>query len=221
MDKKNIFKLCFYCALMMPLCGCSQKQANKMAKQPLPPKHQMVKPLPSAYMVNNLKDATVAASFSTKDFSWKDGKLSMEVFSEDLYDAAIIRKLKAGDTLVYDGQPIAVKNVSFKDRFVTVNGGIEEGGADLTANRGGTYRGSQLDDHSTYTKLGNVTLPLAKNFLLIDCGENPTDPYDTIKVAQEEYLKKLKDYKQNFTPLDTKVLIKNGYIVSITRRWIP
>ena len=104
----------------------------------------------------------------------------MEVYTEDLYDAALISKLKAGDTLVYLGQPIVVRTVNVKDGFVTVNGGIEEGGADLMSNKGGTYRGTQLDDHSTYTKLGKVTLPLRKDFLLIDCGVNPDDPYDKI-----------------------------------------
>lgn len=135
----------------------------------------MVKPLPSSYQIDNLEDAEVATSFSANDFSWKDGKLSMDVFSEDLYDSAEVSKLKAGDTLIYIGEPIVVKDVNFRDSFVTVNGGIEEGGADFTAKRDGTYRGTQLDGHSTYTSLGKVTLPLAADFKLIDCGDNPTD----------------------------------------------
>ena len=53
----------------------------------------MVKPLPSSYQIDNLKDAEVATSFSANDFSWKDGKLSMDVFSEDLYDSAEVSKL--------------------------------------------------------------------------------------------------------------------------------
>ncbi len=203
-------KSCFCSALIIALCSCSHK-----------PTYQMVKPLPSAYEIGQLKNATVAASFSGKDFSWKEGKLSMDVFSEDLYNAAEINELKAGDTLVYTGQPIIVKDIVFKDSFVTVNGGIEEGGADLRAKQGGTYRGTQLDDHSTYTELGKATLPLAKDFVLVDCGENPTDPYDTIKAGQEDYLKKVPDYKKTFSSLDTKVTIKDGVIVSITRKWIP
>ena len=203
-------KLYLFSALIIALCSCSHK-----------PAYQMVKPLPSAYEIGKQKDASVAASFSYKDFSWKDGKLSMNLFSEDLYNATEISELKAGDTLVYTGQPIIVKDVVFKDSFVTVNGGIEEGGADLRAKQGGTYRGTQLDDHSTYTELGKATVPLAKDFILVDCGENPTDPYDTIKARQEDYLKKLPDYKKTFSSLDTKVTIKNGVIVSITRKWIP
>ena len=203
-------KYCFCCALAMAFYGCSTR-----------PNNQMVKPLPSSYQTDNSKDAEAATSFSANDFSWKDGKLSMDVFSEDLYDSAEVSKLKAGDTLIYIGEPIVVKDVNFRDSFVTVNGGIEEGGADFTAKRGGTYRGTQLDGHSTYTSLGKVSLPLAADFKLIDCGDNPTDAYDTIKVAQESYLKKVKDYKKDFSPLNTKVIIKNGAIASIIRRWIP
>ncbi len=203
-------KVCFISALIMALFACSKQPVN-----------QMVKPLPSAFQIDQLKDATISASFSVEDFSWKEGKLSMEVFSEDIYDSTQISGLKASDTLIFSGQPIIVKDVKVKDSFVTVNGGIEEGGADLTAKQGGIYRGVQLDDHSIYTKLGKVTLPLARDFLLIDCGENPTDPYDTIRVAQEDYLKKVEDYKKNFSQLNTNVLIKNGIVVSITRRWIP
>lgn len=214
-------KLSYCAALILALCSCSQKPVSPKVPALPSATHQMVKPLPSSYQIGHLKDATIAASFSAKDFSWKDCKLTMEVYSEDLYDAAQISKLKVGDTLVYLGKPIAVKNVKNKDGFVTVNGGIEEDGADLMADKGGTYRGTQLDDHSIYTKVGKVTLPLAKGFELIDCGENPTDSYDTIKVSQEDYLKKVRDYKRNFSPLDTRVLIKHGSIVSITRRWIP
>lgn len=74
----------------------------------------MVKPLPSSYQIDNLKDAEVATSFSANDFSWKDGKLSMDVFSEDLYDSAEVSKLKAGDTLIYIGEPIVVKDVNLE-----------------------------------------------------------------------------------------------------------
>lgn len=220
MEEFGMNKFIFCGALVLALTGCSQKLTNQVGK-PLVSSYQVVKPLPSVYPIEKLKNVTVAASFSAKDFSWKEGLLSMEVYTEDLYDAALISKLKAGDTLVYLGQPIVVRTVNVKDGFVTVNGGIEEGGADLMSNNGGTYRGTQLDDHSTYTKLGKVTLPLRKDFLLIDCGVNPDDPYDTIKVAQETYLKKVKEYKRYFSPLNTKVLIKQGSIVSIIRRWIP
>ena len=108
-------KYCFCCALAMAFYGCSTR-----------PNNQMVKPLPSSYQIDNLKDAEVATSFSANDFSWKDGKLSMDVFSEDLYDSAEVSKLKAGDTLIYIGEPIVVKDVNFRDSFVTLMAGLRK-----------------------------------------------------------------------------------------------
>ena len=162
-------KLLIFLGVALCLSSCTKKVA-----------YQMVKPLPAAYAVNKLQDATVPVSFSSKDISWESGKLSMEVFSEDLYDAA-----------------------------------------DLTANEGGTYRGSQMDGHSTYTSLGKVTLPLAKDFVLIDCGENPTDPSDTIITGKKEYLEKVPEYRRDFHVLDTRVRIEKGTVVEVHRHWIP
>ena len=81
---------------------CLSSCAKKVA-------YQMVKPLPAPYEVNKLQDATVPATFSSKDISWESGKLHMEVFSEDLYDAVAVSQLKNGDTVICDGKPVVVK----------------------------------------------------------------------------------------------------------------
>lgn len=203
-------KLSLACCLVVVLCGCSQMNGP-----------QKISPLPCTFQLDHLTDATVAAAFTSTDFSWNDRKLTMNVYSEDLYDSVAVSRLKSGDTIVYEGQPIVVQNIVAKDSFVTINGGIEEGGANLTGCAGGKYRGSQLDDHSVYTERGKVTLPLANDFVLLDCGANPTDSYDTIKVNQESYLQKAPEYKRSFGPLDTRVQVKSGKVVSVIRRWIP
>lgn len=203
-------KLWIAMGVALCLCACSKKAT-----------YRMVTPLPAPYEIGKLQDATVPAVFSSKDFSWTDGKLSLEVYSEDLYDAVLISRLKEGDTISYDGDTMAVKTIERKGEYVTINGGIEQGGAELVACQGGTYRGYQMDDHSTYTRLGKVTLPIAKNFVLIDCGENPTDPYDTIRTAQKAYLEKVPDYKRDFNTYNTRVRVEKGSIVEITRHWIP
>lgn len=78
-------KLLIFLGVALCLSSCTKKVA-----------YQMVKPLPAAYAVNKLQDATVPVSFSSKDISWESGKLSMEVFSEDLYDAVAVSQLKKG-----------------------------------------------------------------------------------------------------------------------------
>ena len=202
------FLVCSIFALFF--CGCAHKAD-----------FQIVKPLPCSVNLSQLTDATVPAEFTTNDFNWTENKLRMAVYSEDLYDAVQISKLKAGDTIVYERKPIVVKKIEDKDGFLTVNNGIEEGGAYLLASQGGTYRGVQMDDHSIYTKLGQLEIPLAKDFTIIDCGEDFKDPSDTIRSSQKLYLENIKEYRRQFSCLDTKVKIENGKITNITRHWIP
>ena len=186
------------------------------------PGHFCATPLPSGISIDSLADCTVAAGFNTADFDWRNGSLSMDVYAEYRYDAADVARLQAGDTIVYEGnKPLAVDSIERRDRYVIINGGIEQGGAELTPSDGGTYRATNLDDHSVYSKLGRRAVPLADDFIIIDCGENPTDPNDTIRSQQKACLDRMKDYKRNFSPLDTRVRIENGRIKEIHRHWIP
>ncbi len=202
--------LCIGAAALLMLVGCTPKAT-----------HQLVQPLPAGLTMENLSDATMHVAFSANDFDWKSNTLRIKVYTEDLYDTVEVNHLQTGDTLIYDGNRIVVDSLVIDGSYITVNNGIEEGGANLVAHEGGTYRAMQLDDHSTYSKLGETTLPLRSDFAFIVCGENPTDPYDTIRVNPQAYLAELPDYKQEFTVLDTEVRIENDSIVSITRLWIP
>lgn len=183
--------------------------------------NRCVRPLPAGYSADSLTDCTVPAQFTVADFDWTVGTLTMTVYSEDLYDAADISQLKAGDTIIYQGRNIVVAQVAdMESGFKTINGGIEEGGAELQAGDGGTYRGTQLDDHSVYTTLGKATVPVAANLVVIDCGIEPTDPVDTIRTDARGYLQKL-GQRDGFNELNTQVLIENGKVTQIARRWIP
>ena len=183
--------------------------------------HSVVAPLPCGYDLEDLADCTVPASFSADDFHWMGGNLRMTVYSEDIYDAVDLHRMQPGDTLLYDGKKIIVKAIKDEDGFLTINDGIENGGAWLQAGDGGAYRAVQFDDHSLYTELGAAELPLAEDFRIIDCGENPTDPSDTLGTGQKLYLETLDEWRKNFSPLDTRVLIEGGVITEITRHWIP
>ena len=181
--------------------------------------HAFIKPM-STELSEYVENAEVPATFSTSDFNWMGGNLTMTVYSEDIYDAVELHKMAKGDTLLFNGDTIIVEKIE-GDGDLTVNGGIEEGGAYLVPNEGGTYRALLMNDHSAYTKLGKVQLPLSDNFTLIDCGDNPTDTYDTICTEQKLYLEHVKEYKRDFNELNTRVLIENGIINKITRHWIP
>ena len=191
-------------------CGCGTKAS-----------HRLISPLPSGIEIAALTDCTVPASFTSDDFRWMGGNLTMKVFSEDLYDAVELLQMAPGDTIFFDGENIVVENIDSKEGFISVNGGIEEGGAWLQSGDGGTYRACQWDDHSIYSELGTVELPLSEDFMIVDCGENPTDPSDTLTVGQKLYLETLEGPHRIFSPLNTRVLVEDGIITKIVRFWIP
>lgn len=183
--------------------------------------HKLIFPLPSGLETDALKDCTVPAQFTSDDFRWMGGNLTMKVFSEDIYDAVEVSLLEPGDTLVYNGEKIVIKTIGDDGGCITVNGGLENGGAWLQAGDGGTYRAIQWDDHPVCSELGTVELPLSEDFRVIDCGVDPADPSDTLTTGQKLYLETLEGWRREFSPLNTRVLVENGIITEINRHWIP
>ena len=165
-------------------------------------------------------EGLIPAVFTSSDFNWKERTLTMTAYSIDRYDSTEIAKLQLGDTILFRNDTIIVSKIE-KGRYLTINGGIENGGVELAAYEGGTYRVQLMDDHPQYSELGKVQLPLSKDLTIIDCGDNPTDPYDTIRTNHKQWLDNVKEYKREFSELNTRVKIENGIITTITRNWIP
>lgn len=200
-------------AVAAVVCSCSHKVVT--------PEHKFISTLPAGVAVDNLKDCTVPVAFTPEDFNWMGGNLKMTVYNQDLYDAVAISQMKVGDTIMYSGEPMVVSSVKESNGGLDINGGLDEGGCCLAGYEGGTYVARNWDDHATYTKLGTAEIPLAEDFVIIDCGDNPDDPSDTIRTNQKQYIENLKDYKKDFFQLNTRVTIVNGMVKEINRRWIP
>lgn len=183
--------------------------------------YRLITPIPSEFDVDNLKDCTIPAKFTADDFKWMGGNLRMTVYSKDLYDAVDISQMQMGDTLLYAGKPMVVETIEEVNGGLVVNGDIENGGCCLAGYEGGTYVAREWDDHPTYTELGKAEVALAEDFVIIDCGDFPTDPLDSIRTGQKLYLESLKSSHREFYPLNTLVTIENGAITEINRRWIP
>ena len=187
--------------------------------------YQFIKPIPADKSLFNgdlkeLNATTLPALFSFTDFNWKDSTLTLTAYSIDTYKASEIDNLQKGDTILFRNDTIIVSKIE-KGRYLTINGGIENGGVELAAYEGGTYRVQLMDDHPQYSELGKVQLPLSDTFTIIDCGDNPEDPYDTIRTNHKQRLENMKEYKHDFIELNTRVKIENGKITNITRNWIP
>lgn len=183
--------------------------------------HKLIAPLPSGLDIEDLEDCTVPAAFTSDDFRWMGGNLRMTVYSKDLYDAVEISRMQLGDTLVYTGEPMVIESIEELYGGIAINGDIDNGGCCLAGYEGGTYVARNWDDHATYTKLGTAEVALADDFVIIDCGEFPTDPADTIRTGQKLYLESLKDSRREFFSLNTLVTIEKGMVTEINRRWIP
>lgn len=183
--------------------------------------YRLIAPLPSGLDVENLKDCTVPARFTADDFRWMGGNLRMTVFGKDLYDAVDVSQMQVGDTLLYTGEPMVIRTIEKLHGGIVINGDIDNGGCCLAGYEGGTYVAREWDDHATYTKLGSAEVALAEDFVIIDCGDFPTDPLDTIRTGQKLYLESLTNSRREFFPLNTQVTIENGEITEINRHWIP
>lgn len=190
------------------LCACTEET-----------KHQCIAPLPPAYSVESLVDATVPADFSVDDFDWEGNTLTLTVLSMDLYDAVQVSLMAPGDTLVYRGEKMVVHEVEQENAIITVNKGLYEGGAWLIPLAGGVYRAIEDSDCATYTKMGRVSLPIDDGLSLIYCGEDYNDPSDTVTSCHRQYLES--KVCRNFWASDTDVRIVQGKVVCIQRRWTP
>ena len=178
-----------------------------------------VEPLPETLDVNALTDATVAASFGAADISEKDGKteITLTVYDYDVYDMVDIAQLAIGDTIVVDGKDMVVASREDKDGFVTINGGLEQGGVDLTSDDSGVYYAAGLDDAKSYHELGRITVPVAEGFVLTD-NSDPEHPDATYAASD---LAKLAGESVGFTANNTLATIEHGELTVLARSYTP
>ena len=178
-----------------------------------------VEPLPETLDVNALTDATVAASFGAADISEKDGKteITLTVYDYDVYDMVDISQLAVGDTIVVDGKDMVVTSREDKDGFVTINGGLEQGGVDLTSDDSSVYYAVGLDDAKSYHELGKIAVPVVDGFVLTDNSdlEHPDETYAASDLA------KLAASEPGFTANNTLATIEHGELTVLARSYTP
>lgn len=205
------FKLIALTALMALLCCCAPKQ-----------NHQRIEPLPAISLAaDSLQDCTLPAVFASNSIDWEDSTLTVKFYNMDLYDAVEISLLQVGDTLLYRGEPMVVATIEERGEGLDINGGIDNGGCCLYGYEGGTYVAREYDDHAVYSPIGTLRVAIDPNCILVDCGEEPLDPSDTISSGLRQYLEGLEDYRQLFFQLNTVVTVEHGKVTAINRRWIP
>ena len=196
----------------------NRREKNRLQKSSSPHRWQS-EPLAESLDPQALTDATVAASFGADDISETDGKteLTLTVYDYDIYDMVDIAQLAVGDTIVVDGKDMVVTSREDENGFVTINGGLEQGGVDLTSDDSGVYYAVGLDDTKSYHELGKITVPVADGFVLTD-NADPEHPDETYAAAD---LAELAASEPGFTANNTLATIEHGELTVLARSYTP
>jgi hypothetical protein len=181
-----------------------------------------VAPLERALDINNLESGVYPVAFNRGDVMKGASGVYMNavhIFTEDWYDVADLEALKAGDSILVNGETVAVTDIRIGDK-VQINGGALENGIDLDPIEGTDYyRFCGDDDMSAYTEQGVTTLVVDPAATYTDSSDIEADPvktdYDGIVDAM------LASDNDSFDQYNTTVRIESGKVVEIRRVYVP
>ena len=156
-----------------------------------------------------------------------DGQATLSVYGYDSYLPEDIDALQEGSVLrIHDqGDTTVTKlTVTSIDRdadngYVTINGGIEAGGVELTLDHD-VYRTVTFDDYPVYYEMGEKTLPLADGVVLKDSSADPqaeaveTTGADAVAAA-------INAGPDNWTVYNTTLVVQGGRVQEVRRIWVP
>ena len=190
-----------------------------------------VQPMQGVSLRDPLADGTYHISFE-QDKVWVGERKNTinyaMVYDYDRYTSAEIEALREGDTIAthLDGTEnttvLTVERIERKDGYVTINGGMEEGGIDL-CKEDDHYRTLTWDDYPAYYEVGVVKqLVMADDIELSDgAADFEADPVivkgdravcDAMSNEEDIY---------GWNAGNTTVTIQDGEITHIDRIWVP
>ena len=188
------------------------------------PAQKTVAPVATPLDLTNLPDGTYPVSFNRGDvLSGSTGIFmnAVHVYTQDWYDIVDINTLKAGDTIIVEGEPVPVLSVEQDEYGFAVNEGQEgvrsfylSGEED---SNGFAVHG--LDDLSTYTDQGETTL-------LVDAAATFTDSWDIeskpVTVTGDAIVEAMQaSANEYFVAENTTVRLEGGKVVEINRTYVP
>ncbi|MCQ2143737.1 MAG: hypothetical protein MJY56_06685 [Bacteroidales bacterium] len=185
-------------------------------------KDSAVKPLPVSIDVNNLEDGIYPVAFSQDEIVKADGgyNVPFEVFNMDLYDTVELHQMEVGGYIEIAGELIKIETLS-KDGTILINGGLDNGGADLISIGGGVYRYQGWDDIATYTSFGTVNLFVSDRIDFVDKG-NVEESMEGVVVSGDKAFDYLSTVRFGaFNQYSTRIRVENGAVVEFYRVYQP
>lgn len=190
-----------------------------------------VQPMQGVLLSEPLPDGTYHISFES-DKVWvgerKNTINDAVVYDYDRYTAPEIEALSEGDTIAThlngteEITALTVESVERENNYVTINGGIEEGGIDL-CKEDDYYRTLTWDDFPVYYEVGVAKqLVMADDIELSDgAADFEADPVivkgdravcDAMSNEEDGY---------GWNAGNTTVTIQNGEVTHVDRIWVP
>lgn len=190
-----------------------------------------VQPMQGVLLSDPLPDGTYHISFES-DKVWvgerKNTINDAVVYDYDRYTAPEIEALSEGDTIAThlngteEITALTVESVERENNYVTINGGIEEGGIDL-CKEDDYYRTLTWDDFPVYYEVGVAKqLVMADDIELSDgAADFEADPVivkgdravcDAMSNEEDGY---------GWNAGNTTVTIQNGEMTHVDRIWVP
>lgn len=190
-----------------------------------------VQPMQGVLLSDPLSDGTYHISFESDKVGVGERRNTINdavVYDYDRYTAPEIEALREGDTIAThlngteEITALTVESIERENNYVTINGGIEEGGIDLCKEED-HYRTLTWDDFPAYYEVGVVKqLVMADDIELSDgAADFEADPVivkgdravcDAMSNEEDGY---------GWNAGNTTVTIQNGEMTHVDRIWVP
>ena len=190
-----------------------------------------VQPMQGVLLSDPLSDGTYHISFESDKVGVGERRNTINdavVYDYDRYTAPEIEALSEGDTIAThlngteEITALTVESIERENNYVTINGGIEEGGIDL-CKEDDHYRTLTWDDFPVYYEVGVAKqLVMADDIELSDgAADFEADPVivkgdlavcDAMSNEEDGY---------GWNAGNTTVTIQNGEMTHVDRIWVP
>ena len=227
-------------AVLLTACGgttagspaASAPASSAAAASSRVPETGVAEPTNMLWQLDSLDDPETTTIVSADIASEvKDGKVTLRVYSYDIYDKDDVDGLAVGDKIrchkeYMTGNQLAeieVQSIEKNDRYsiVSINGGMEnENGLDLMQMDEDRYRTLTFDDYPVYYSVGEKTCPLAEDVVLKDSSADPQA--ETVETAGADAVAAaLNAEPDGWYVYNTTVVVQGGKILEVRRIWVP
>lgn len=181
----------------------------------------VISPLPSDIDMEHLDNCTVAISLEKGDAYVDDtGAMQMDVtvYTYDLYDMVDIAMLKEGDTIIIRGEEVMVTSLERTDMGLLINGGLDENGYEFRTDETTVWYEIGYSDMKSYYEVGKATIRVSADMNFYDSSD--LDKGEVIYYPGD-FLTDDAGMVYHFVPHNTSIVIEDGMIIKMSRRYTP